>query len=64
MALRKKEDKRTDEPVGTIRLTEATDDMFRAARLQEKADKGDKEAAKELARMESNPLVPVDELDE
>jgi hypothetical protein len=62
--VKKKQDKRTDEPVGRIRLTEATDDWMRAARLQEKAEKGDKEAAAELARMEATPLVPVEDLEE
>jgi len=53
----------TDEPVFTVRLTEATDDWMRAARLQKKADAGDKAAAAELERMESETLVPVDELE-
>lgn len=64
MALIKKQDKRTDEPVGRIRLTEATDDWLRAGRLQEKADAGDKEAAAELERMEAETLVPVEDLEE
>ena len=64
MAEDKRKPKLTDEPVGTIRLTEATDDWMRAARLQERAEKGDKEAAAELARMESETLVPVDELED
>jgi hypothetical protein len=42
--------------------TEANDDWLRALRLQEKADKGDEEAAKELAMMEATPMysVPVE----
>lgn len=41
---------------------EADDDWLRALRLQEKAAKGDKEAAKELAIMEATPMysVPVE----
>ena len=62
--MKKKQDKRTDEPVGRIRLTEATDDWLRAARLAKRAEEGDKEAAKELERMESTPLVRVEDLDE
>lgn len=57
MADDKGKPKLTDEPVGTIRLTEATDDWLRAARLQKKADAGDKEAAAELERMEATPLT-------
>jgi hypothetical protein len=64
MAEDKGKTKLTDEPVLTIRLTEATDDWMRAARLQARAEKGDKEAAAELARMESEALVPVEDLDE
>ena len=60
--MKKKQDKRTDEPVGRIRLTEATDDWLRAARLAKRAEEGDKEAAAELERMESTPLVRVEDL--
>lgn len=51
--------KQTDEPAFTIRLTEADDDWLRAARLKEKADKGDKEAAAELERMEAETPEPA-----
>ena len=55
--------KMTDEPVFTVRLTEATDDWMRAGRLAKRAREGDEEAAVELERMESETLVPVDELE-
>lgn len=58
-----KKPKMTDEPAFTIRLTEATDDWLRAARLQKRADAGDKEAAAELERMESETLVSTDDLE-
>jgi hypothetical protein len=59
---KRKKDKLTDEPAFTVRLTEASDDWIRAARLQKLADAGDKEAAKELKRMEAETLVPVEDL--
>jgi hypothetical protein len=59
-----KKPKMTDEPVFTIRLTEATDDWLRAARLQKRAEQGDKEAAAELERMESEALAPVEGLED
>ncbi len=59
-----KKAKLTDEPAITIRLTEATDDWIRAARLQMRAENGDKEAARELERMEATPLVSVMDLEE
>lgn len=62
--MNEKKDKQTDEPVGRIRLTGATDDWLRAARLQERADQGDKEAAAELERMESTPLERIEDLEE
>ena len=45
-----------------VSSNEANDDWLRALRLQEKAAKGDKEAAKELAIMEATPMysVPVE----
>lgn len=61
---RNRKEKLTDEPILTIRLTEATDDWIRAARLQMRAEKGDKEAAKELERMEATPLVPIGDMEE
>lgn len=60
----KKKPKMTDEPAFTIRLTEATDDWLRAARLQKRAEAGDKEAEAELERMEAETLVPVEDLEE
>lgn len=48
--------KQMDEPAFTIRLTEASDDWIRAARLQMRAEEGDKEAAKELENMEASYL--------
>jgi hypothetical protein len=53
-----------NEPVFTIDLTTAMDDdWLRAARLKRKALAGDKEAQKELDRMENVRLVPWDELE-
>jgi len=43
-------------------LTAADDDWIRAGRLAEKAEAGDKEAAKELAEMVHSTTYIVDEL--
>ena len=51
-----------DEPAFRIPLTEMSDDGFRVGRLKKLAAAGDKEAARELRRMDDEKLVPVDEL--
>jgi hypothetical protein len=45
-------------------ITEADDDWIRAARLAKKAKEGDKEAEKELRRMENTQMVEFDDEDE
>lgn len=51
-----------DESVGSIVIDdEASDDWLRARRLKIMAEAGDEDAAKELAAMERNKLVPIDE---
>ena len=45
--------------IARIPWTEADDDWLRAGRLRRKADKGDKEAAEELRRMEEAQMYEV-----
>jgi hypothetical protein len=50
--------------ISKIPVTEADDDWIRAARLAKKAKEGDKEAEKELRRMQNTQMIEIDDVDE